>query len=97
MRINGCLMETSQYLGFTSGSMEKADSNFLTDTALALKALRLPSAGRKLALSLSAMVSQYFIGGMVARMSNPVSAASNQERKPLPGEALERPLTGTLL
>jgi len=25
MRINACLMEMSQYLGFTNGSMEKAD------------------------------------------------------------------------
>jgi hypothetical protein len=31
MRINACLMEMSQYLGFTSGSTEKADFNFLTN------------------------------------------------------------------
>jgi len=32
MRINACLMEMSQYLGFTSGFMEKADFNFLANT-----------------------------------------------------------------
>jgi hypothetical protein len=32
MRINVCLMEMSQYLGFTNGPMEKADFNFLTNT-----------------------------------------------------------------
>ena len=38
-----------------------------------------------------------FIGGMMPDSANPVSGASNQERKGPSREELEKPLTGTLL
>src|SRR6266550_2498718 len=38
-----------------------------------------------------------FISGMMPELANPVSGASNQERKGPSREELEKPLTGTLL
>ena len=38
-----------------------------------------------------------FTSGMMPELANPVSGASNQERKGPSREALEKPLTGTLL